>query len=95
MGANAIFNLLRRSDVLLLAEGLDVFRVKVPPSLAGKTLTEGAIRQRTGCSVIAIHTDNGVLVNPDPATTMPAGAELVVIGNDESEQQFLDLHLNR
>ncbi len=95
MGANAIFNLLRRSDVLLLAEGLDVFRVKVPPSLAGKTLTDGAIRQRTGCSVIAIHTDNGVLVNPDPSTVMPAGAELVVIGNEESEQQFLDLHLNR
>jgi Trk K+ transport system NAD-binding subunit len=95
MGANAIFNLLRRSDVLLLAEGLDVFRVKVPPSLAGKTLTEGAIRQRTGCSVIAIHTGDEVLVNPDPSTTMPAGAELVVIGSEESEQQFLDLHLNR
>ena len=31
MGANAIFNLLRRADVLMLAEGLTVFRVKVPP----------------------------------------------------------------
>lgn len=95
MGANAIFNLLRRSDVLLLAEGLDVFRVKVPPSLAGKTLTEGAIRQRTGCSVIAIHTADGVQVNPDPSTALPADGEMVVIGSDESQQQFLDLHLNR
>lgn len=95
MGANAIFNLLRRSDVLLLAEGLDVFKVKVPPSLAGKTLTDSAIRQRTGCSVIAIHSDDGILVNPDPSTTLPAHAEMVVIGTEESEQLFLDLHLDR
>ncbi len=93
MGANAIFNQLRRSDVLLLAEGLDVFRVKVPPSLAGKTLTEGAIRQRTGCSVIGIHTADGIQANPDPSTTLPADGEMVVIGSEESEQLFLDLHL--
>ncbi len=95
MGANAIFNLLRRSDVLLLAEGLDVFRVKIPPSLAGKTLTETAIRQRTGCNVIAIHTAAGVQVNPNPNTALPADGEMVVIGSDESEQQFLDLYLHR
>ncbi|EMI19775.1 protein containing Regulator of K+ conductance [Rhodopirellula maiorica SM1] len=95
MGANAIFNLLRRSDVLLLAEGLDVFKVKIPPSLAGKTLTETAIRQRTGCSVIAIHTDAGVQANPDPNTALPADGEIVVIGSDDSQQQFLDQYLNR
>ncbi|PAY20739.1 potassium transporter TrkA [Rhodopirellula sp. SM50] len=95
MGANAIFNLLHRSNVLLLAEGLDVFRVTVPPSLAGKTLTEGAIRQRTGCSVIAIDTADEVLVNPDPSTTLPTDGEMVVIGSDESQQRFLDQYLNR
>lgn len=32
MGANAIFNLLRRSDVIMVAEGLGVFRLKMPES---------------------------------------------------------------
>lgn len=95
MGANAIFNLLRRSDVLLLAEGLEVFKVRVPPSLAGKTLTQGAVRQRTGCSVIAIQGYDGLQVNPDPKTTLPAGAEIFVIGSEESQQRFLDLHSDR
>lgn len=95
MGANAIFNLLRRSDVLLLAEGLDVFKVHVPASLAGKTLIEGAVRQRTGCSVIAIHSNDGLQVNPDPNTTLPTEAEMFVIGTEESQQRFLDLHLDR
>jgi len=45
--------------------------------------------------VIAIHVDGGVLVNPDPSTTLPRDAEIVVIGTDESEQKFLDLHLDR
>ncbi|MCC7337778.1 MAG: potassium channel protein [Pirellulaceae bacterium] len=95
MGANAIFNLLRRSDVLLLAEGLDVFKVPVPPSLAGKTLTEGAVRQRTGCSVMAIQGNDGLQVNPDPNTKLPADAEMFVIGSEESQQRFLDLHFDR
>ncbi|GAA4443836.1 potassium channel family protein [Novipirellula rosea] len=95
MGANAIFNLLRRSDVLLLAEGLDVFKVKIPLSLAGKTLTEAAIRQKTGCSVIAIRTDAGVQANPDPNTPLPADGEMIVIGSDDSQQLFLDQYLNR
>ncbi|QEF97931.1 Glutathione-regulated potassium-efflux system protein KefC [Stieleria maiorica] len=94
MGANVIFNLLRRSDVLLLAEGLDVFKVHVPSSLAGKTLVENAVRQRTGCSVIAIQGDEGLLVNPDPDTKLPANAEMFVIGTEESQQRFLDLHLD-
>jgi len=95
MGANAIFNLLHRSDVLLLAEGLDVFKVPVPPSLAGKTLAEGAVRQRTGCSVMAIQGNDGLQVNPDPNTKLPADAEMFVIGSEESQQRFLDLHFDR
>ena len=95
MGANAIFNMLRRSDVLLLAEGLDVFKVHVPRPLAGKTLTQSAVRQRTGCSVIAIQGADGLQVNPDPTTTLPADAEMFVIGTEESQQRFLDLYFDR
>ena len=95
MGANAIFNLLRRSDILLLAEGLDVFKVPVPASLAGETLAESAVRKETGCSVLAIQTGNDVEVNPPPNTTLPLDAEIIVIGSAESEERFLDRYVNR
>ena len=49
-------NLLRRTKILMVTEGLDVFRVKVPASLAGKRIVESAIRERTGCNVVAIST---------------------------------------
>ncbi|MCG8587183.1 MAG: TrkA family potassium uptake protein, partial [Pirellulales bacterium] len=89
MGANAIFNLAQGSDVLLLAEGLHVFDIHVPPSLVDKTLAESEIRQETGCSVIAIQQNGDVDVNPGPDTRLPAGAELLVIGSAEAEGRFL------
>lgn len=96
MGANAVFNLLHRSDILLLAEGLDVFKVPVPPALAGKSLAESDLRQKTGCSVIAIdRSAGGVEVNPPPHVKLPAGDELIVIGSAESEQRFLDRYLRK
>ncbi len=95
MGASAIFNLLERGDVLLLAEGVDVFQVEVPLSLAGKTLAQSAIRRETGCSVIAIDDGHGMRVNPDPTATLPADAKLLLIGNAEAEARFHTRHAGR
>jgi len=95
MGANAIFNLLQGGDILLLAEGLDVFKIRVPPPLAGRTLAESGIRHETGCSVIAIERGNGLHVNPGPDTLLTTGAELLVIGSAESEGRFLDRYVDR
>ena len=89
MGANAIFNSLKRMNILLLAEGLDVFTVEVPPALAGKTLADAAIREASKCSVIAIEGPNGMRVNPDPQTALPLGGKLVLIGGAESQEKFI------
>jgi voltage-gated potassium channel len=89
MGANAIYNLLRREDVLLLAEGLSALEMNIPPTLAGRTLGETAIRETTGCNVIAIETPAGLTVNPPPGTRLPLGARIIVIGSADAEEQFL------
>ena len=75
-------------------EGLGVFKIRVPPTLAGKTLAESGIRQETGCSVIAIERSNGLQVNPAPDTSLTTGAELVVIGSAESEGRFLNRYVD-
>jgi Trk K+ transport system NAD-binding subunit len=95
MGANAIFNALKRTNILLLAEGLDVFAMPVPPALAGKTLATSAIRKTTQCNVIAIDTSEGMLVNPDPQTVLAAGAKLVLIGGAESQERFIRTYVKQ
>jgi Trk K+ transport system NAD-binding subunit len=89
MGANAIWNLLQRSDVLMVTEGLNVFKVPLPPVLIGKTIVEAAVRQVTGCHVIAIQTDGVMHINPDPHTPLPEQGEIILIGTAEAERKFL------
>lgn len=89
MGANSLFNLLKRSDLLMVAEGLNVFKLAVPKALEGKTLMEAKIRRRTGCTVIGIDQAEGTTTNPQPDAVLPAGAEIVLIGNVEAETNFL------
>lgn len=91
MGANTIFNLLQRSDILMVAEGLNIFRVPLPDGLRGKSLLDSQIRARSGCSVIAVQNADGTQINPDPARKLQAGSELILVGDMEAEDRFLKL----
>lgn len=95
MGANTIVNLLSRSHIMMVAEGLDIFEVKVPPELAGKAIAETNVRRETGCTIIALDTSQGLKINPDPAERLQPGAEMILIGTIQSEDRFLKLYGNR
>lgn len=89
LAANTILNLLKPDDVLMLAEGLNVFRSGVHATLAGKTLAESQIRVRTGCSVIAINHSGRMVHSPAPHIRLDPGDELIMIGTEEAEKRFL------
>lgn len=88
--ANTIINLLSPGKVMTLTEGLNIFRVEVGPSLAGKTLMESNIRDETGCNIIAVSQGDVMEINPDPNLPLDRGASLLVIGAAEDERRFLD-----
>lgn len=88
LGATAIVNLLHRSDILMVAEGLDIFRQPVPPALAGKSVAEAAVRRQTGCTVIGVCSNGEMQINPDPHLPLPRVAELIMIGTQAAAQRF-------
>ncbi len=90
MAANVIVNILKPDEVLMLAEGLNVFRVDMHRSLAGKTLYESQIRQRTGCSVIAVHDNQDMVINPEPNFLLEQKHELILIGTLDAEKKFFE-----
>ena len=90
LGANAIFNVLERNDVVMLAEGLDVFRFPAPPALVGHPLMESGIRESTECSVVAIEMDGRMVVNPPADEPIPPGSELILIGTTAGERRFVE-----
>lgn len=91
-GAAAVWNQFRHDDTLVVAEGLSVFRVAVPPSLAGTTLADSGIRAMTGCNLVALAHDGGVDANPSGDTVLDRAAELVLIGDDDAEARFAACH---
>ncbi len=88
MGASSLMNLLRRSKILMVTEGLDIFKVAVPPSLAGKRVAESGIRERSGCNIVAISDTDGKKFVPGPDDVLHQGAELVMVGSLEAEDRF-------
>jgi Trk K+ transport system NAD-binding subunit len=92
MGANTILNLLQRSDILMVAEGLDLIRVKVPKQLSGKSILQSSIRKETGCTVIAIKENEETKINPDPHDLLNSGAEIILIGTVDSENKFFEIY---
>lgn len=89
MGATAIFNYLKRADVLMVAEGLHVCETEVPPALMGKTLAEAEIPRETGCSVVALGQASELRINPPATERMKACQRIVLICTPEAEQRFL------
>ncbi|MGK7369445.1 MAG: potassium channel family protein [Candidatus Halalkalibacterium sp. M3_1C_030] len=93
MGANAVFNILERNDIIVVAEGLNVFTAKTPPGLAGKSLIESKIRQQTGCSILSIREDGQQVINPDPEYKISGQSELVMVGTTDDEKKFMEIYL--
>lgn len=92
MGATAAMNLLRRSSILTVAEGLELFSICVPKGLAGKTIVESNIRERTGCSVVAVQSEPEMKVIPDPDEPLPEGVDILLVGSADAEGRFLELY---
>lgn len=91
MGANSIINRIKTDEISMFTEGLNVFSAPMPRKLIGKNLMESSVREQTGCSVIAMKSETGLVVGPDPSIPLRAEDELILIGTTESEKQFVEL----
>jgi voltage-gated potassium channel len=90
MGATNMFNSMKRSRIVTITEGLGVFRTEVPSMLGGKTIVESGVRETTGCTIAAVRGDQKLEINPPADRVLVAGGELVLVGDVESEQRFLE-----
>ena len=96
LGASRLTNLLRRDSIVTVAEGLSIWRVALPRSLAGRKLIETTVRGETGASVVAVIPaaeagtvgTEAMLVNPDPTVPLPVHGELLLMGDKQAERLF-------
>ena len=88
MGATSIFNLLRRAKILMVTEGLDIFSQKTPRSLVDTKVQDSKIREKTGCSIVAIRGVAGTVITPSPDDQFCKEGEIILIGDEAAEKAF-------
>ena len=90
LGIEAVLSVLRGHPPVLLGEGVELFFVRVPPSLAGRPLSDSGIGSRTGLSVVAVQQGDSLSAPLTSETLLPAGADLIMLGSHDQRARFED-----
>jgi Trk K+ transport system NAD-binding subunit len=90
LGVDNIMSLVNDAATVMLGEGVRLFEVRVPRSLAGQPLSQTGIGSRTGLSVVAIEDRRTLTTQLTGETVLPKGATLLMLGNGEQRQQFAE-----
>jgi voltage-gated potassium channel len=90
LGIEAVLSLLRGHEPVLVGEGVQLYDIEVPASLAGTLLQDSGIGSRTGLSVVALRSGDALSVQLTGETVLRRGDELIVLGSREQRQQFAD-----
>ena len=73
LGVEAVMSLLRGYPPVLLGEGVELFSVPVPASLAGTAAADSRIGSRTGLSVVALQQGDQLTAPLTSEMLLPAG----------------------
>jgi hypothetical protein len=90
LGVDSVMSLVNGAATVMLGEGVRLFEVPVPPSLAGQPLSQTGIGSRTGLSVVAMEDQQTLTTQLTGETLLPGRGTLVMLGNADQRQQFAD-----
>ena len=90
LGVDSIMSLVNGDATVILGEGVRLFQVRVPPSLAGQPLAKTGIGSRTGLSVVALEEKDALTTQLTAETVLPGGGTMLMLGNADQRQRFAD-----
>jgi voltage-gated potassium channel len=90
LGVEAVMSLVEGHEPVLLGEGVRLFPIAVPRSLAGRPLRDSGIGSQTGMSVVALRLDGRTVTQLTSETLLPEGAELLMLGSLEQRRTFAE-----
>jgi voltage-gated potassium channel len=90
LGIDSIMSLVTGDAPVVLGEGVRLFEVRVPPSLAGQPLAQTGIGSRTGLSVVAMEQEGRLTTQLTGEAVLLKGSTLVMLGNLDQRQKFAE-----
>jgi Trk K+ transport system NAD-binding subunit len=88
LGAESVMSLIIGRAPVILGEGIEMFKIRLPAHLAGKTLEECRIGSLTGLIVLGIEAAGEKIVNPQPGTALPRGSRISLLGTAEQLEKL-------
>jgi Trk K+ transport system NAD-binding subunit len=78
-------------ELVLLGEGVELYAEDLPEALAGRSLTDAQIRERSGLNVVAVE-KHGVPTAVDPEAELMAENRLYLLGTSEQLKAFREAY---
>ena len=91
LGAGTIYQILQPDGISLFSEGLAVLSITAGVQFGGKSIKQSTIREKTGCSILAIKREEQMIISPEPDFEITETDELIIIGTTENEKRIHDL----
>ncbi len=88
LGIGIALAALQGHEAVLIGEGIDLFTIELPDALAGRTLAESMIGERTGLNIIAVRSAGEIVENPPADHLLEPGCELLALGTPEQLEAF-------
>ena len=88
LGVQTVYSIVQGRELIVLGEGVDLFYVPLPRSLADKTLADAEIGARTRLNVIGVQKDGQLVTNLPPDQRLVKGSTLVALGSAEQWERF-------
>jgi len=88
LGVQMVSSIVQGRELVVLGEGVDLFYLPLPPSLADKTLADAGIGARTGLNVIGVQMDGHLVTDLPPDQRLVNGSTLVALGSAEQWERF-------
>jgi voltage-gated potassium channel len=88
LGVQTVYSIVQGRELIVLGEGIDLFYVPLPQSLADKTLADAGIGARTGLNVIGVQKEGQFVTNLPPGQRLVKGSMLVALGSTEQREHF-------
>jgi voltage-gated potassium channel len=92
LGVQMVTSIVHNRELIVLGEGVDLFYIPLPESLAGKTIAQTEIGARTGLNVIGVQQDGQLHTDLRAGRLLEVGSSLVAIGGPEQRRAFGELY---
>lgn len=89
LGANLIVSHLKKAEIVMVAEGVDVFRIRCPRQWRGKSVRATRIFETFGCNIVAVSENNeSKMVGMEDV--LPTGCQVILIGTLKAENELMN-----